>query len=38
MVYATPGTHASFLADPNLEPVTPEKPWRLYRVLSGAGD
>ncbi len=37
MVYATPGTHASFLSDPNLEPVTPEKPWRLYRVLSFRG-
>ncbi|MEM7585199.1 MAG: hypothetical protein AAF560_17550 [Acidobacteriota bacterium] len=37
MIYAMPGVHASFLADPNLEPVTPDLPWRLYRVLSFRG-
>ncbi len=37
MVYANPATHASFLGDPHLEPVTPELPWRLYRVLSYRG-
>ncbi len=38
MVYAAPGTHASFLSDPHLEPVTPELPWRLYRVLGFRAD
>ncbi len=32
LVHARPETHRSFLADPHLEPVTRELPWRLYRV------
>ena len=34
IVYAEPATHAFFLQDPKLEPVTAELPWRLYRVLT----
>ncbi len=34
IAYATIETHGSFLRDPHLEPVTPERPWRLYWVRS----
>ena len=37
MIYATPPVHGSFLRDPHLEPVTPDLPWRLYRVSSFGG-
>ncbi len=36
IVYARPETHAFFLRDPQLDPLTAELPWRLYRVRSAA--
>lgn len=32
IIFADPETHAVFLHDERLEPVTADRPWRLYRV------